>query len=85
VPGAVGDVDAAIERVLHAHAIVYRRLANEAQGDDASGVVIDAVPFDALVDALDTLAHDADVRPIEANITARVEPGVVRAELRLTH
>jgi type II secretory pathway component PulM len=42
------------------------------------------VPFDALVGVLDVLARDARVRPIEANVTARVEPGVVRAELRLT-
>jgi type II secretory pathway component PulM len=83
-PLGVADTNASVERVLHARGIAFRRIASDAQPDDAIGVVIDAVPFDALVGVLDVLARDAAVRPIEANITARVEPGVVRAELRLT-
>ena len=78
------DTNASVERVLRARGIAFRRNTSDAQPDEGTAVVIDAVPFDALVGVLDVLARDARVRPIEANVTARVEPGVVRAELRLT-
>jgi type II secretory pathway component PulM len=77
------DAHANVERVLRAQGIAYRRLPGNAQGDEGQRIVIDAVPFDALVAALDALAREARVRPVEANVDARVEPGVVRAELRL--
>jgi hypothetical protein len=36
-----------------------------------------------LIHALDTLARDHAVRPVEANVAARVDAGSVRAELTL--
>jgi len=83
-PIDVADTNASVERVLRARGIAFRRIASDGQPDDALGIVIDAVPFDALVGVLDVLAREGRVRPIEANVTARVEPGTVRAELRLT-
>ena len=83
-PVRVAGTNASVERALRAHGIAFRRVASDAQPDDASTIVIDAVPFDALVGVLDVLAREGGVRPIEANVAARVEPGVVRAELRLT-
>ena len=44
-------------------------------------VVVDDVRFDTLVAALDALARDAGVRVVAATLTARVEPGRVRADL----
>ena len=46
-------------------------------------VVFAAIDFDSLVNLLDTLQRDAKLRAVEATITARVEPGNVRAELTL--
>lgn len=83
-PLDAADTNGSVERLLRAHGIAFRRIASDAQSDEATTVLIEAVPFDALVGVLDVLARDARVRPIEANLTARVEPGVVRAELRLT-
>ena len=80
----VPDADASAERVLRARGIAYRKLERSAQDDAAQGLVIDAVPFDVLAGALDALAREAQLRAVEANVVARVEPGVVRAELRLT-
>ncbi|HEY3583660.1 MAG TPA: type II secretion system protein GspM [Casimicrobiaceae bacterium] len=83
-PLDVADTHASIERVLRGRGIAFRRIASDGQPDEATAVVIEALPFDALVGVLDALAREGRVRPIEANISARVEPGVVRAELRLT-
>mgnify|MGYP003376785503 CR=1 FL=1 len=44
-------------------------------------ITLDAVRFDALVAALDALQRDARLHVVEATLTARVEPGTVRAEL----
>lgn len=49
--------------------------------DSRVHVVLPDVRFDALVAALDALARDEGLRPVEATLTARVEPGTVRAEL----
>ena len=46
-------------------------------------LLLGAVPFDALVAFLDDLARTERVRALDARITARVERGVVRAELTL--
>lgn len=42
-----------------------------------------AVSFPLLVTWLDDLQRETGVRPIEATLSARVEPGVIRAELVL--
>ncbi|HEY3177394.1 MAG TPA: type II secretion system protein GspM [Casimicrobiaceae bacterium] len=49
--------------------------------DNRVHVVLPDVQFDALVGALDALARDDGLRPVEATLTARVAPGTLRAEL----
>ena len=49
--------------------------------DNRVRVVLSDVRFDSLVAALAALANDEGLRPVEATLTARVEPGAVRAEL----
>jgi len=49
--------------------------------DDRVHVVLPEVRFDALIAALDSLARDDGLRPVEASLTALVEPGTLRAEL----
>ena len=49
--------------------------------DNRVHVVLPEVRFDALVAALDALARDDGLRPVEASLTARVDPGTLRAEL----
>jgi type II secretory pathway component PulM len=77
-PARIALADA-IDTTLRAHVVAYRRTGDAAQRD-AESVVIDAVPFDVLIHALDTLARDHAVRPVEANVAARVDAGSVRAE-----
>jgi type II secretory pathway component PulM len=75
------DIRPAVDRALSTQGLRY---AVEAQGDAPLRIVVEATPFDALVRALDTLARDDGVRVVEAIVSARVEPGTVRAELALT-
>jgi len=49
--------------------------------DNRVHVVLPDARFDALIAALDSLARDDGLRPVEASLTARVEPGTLRAEL----
>jgi len=51
--------------------------------DGRAYVVLAAVSYDALIGALEALQRDARLRIVEGTITARVEPGTVRAELTL--
>ena len=81
-PAKSGDVQAAIDRVLAAHGLRHAPVTAHAS-DGAPGIVIEAAPFDALVRALDALARDEGVRVVEATLTARIDPGTVRAELVL--
>ena len=77
------DPRAAIERVLAQQGLSYA--PGSASGTDAAvRIVIADARFDALVRALDALAREDGVRVTEATITARVDPGTVRAELALT-
>ena len=46
-------------------------------------VVFAAVSYEALIGLLEALQRDAGVRAIDATLTARVEPGTVRADLTL--
>jgi type II secretory pathway component PulM len=80
VPAKAGDVRTAIERVLAAHGLRHAPVAGQTPD---GAIVIEATPFDALVRALDALARDEGVRVVEATLTARVDPGTVRAELVL--
>lgn len=76
------DMGATIDRVLAAQGLRYVPVATQ-MPENARGIVIEAAPFDALVRALESLAADG-VRVTDAAITARVDPGTVRAELVLT-
>jgi type II secretory pathway component PulM len=51
--------------------------------DGRAHVVLAAVGYDALVGALEALQRDAGLRVVEATLTARVEPGTVRADFTL--
>jgi general secretion pathway protein M len=51
--------------------------------DQRVRIVFANVGVDALVALLDALQRDAQLRVLEATLTARVEPGTVRAELTL--
>lgn len=81
-PARAADARGAIDRVLAAEGLHYQRAAT--QGDDGStSIVIAEADFDALVRALDRLAREESIEVADAVITARVEPGRVRAELAL--
>jgi type II secretory pathway component PulM len=45
--------------------------------------VFGGVGYEALINMLDAVQRDARLRVIEARLTARVEPGTVRAEVTL--
>jgi type II secretory pathway component PulM len=49
--------------------------------DNRARVVLADVRFDALVAALGALARDDGIRAVDATLTARIDPGTVRAEL----
>jgi general secretion pathway protein M len=51
--------------------------------DDRVRIVFADVGADPLVALLDALQRDAQLRVVEATLTARVDPGTVRAELTL--
>ena len=51
--------------------------------DGRAQVVFAAISYDRLMALLETLHHTARLRAVEATITARVESGMVRAELTL--
>lgn len=51
--------------------------------DGRARIVLAEVGYDALIGALEALQRDAHLRVVAATITARVEPGIVRAELTL--
>jgi hypothetical protein len=46
-------------------------------------ITLPSARFDALVGALEALQRDAALHVVEATLTARVEPGTVRAEVVL--
>lgn len=51
--------------------------------DGRARVVLTAVSYDALIAALEAVQRGTRLRVVEATLTARVEPGMVRAELTL--
>jgi type II secretory pathway component PulM len=51
--------------------------------DGRAQVVFAAISYERLIGLLEALQRDARLRAVEATITARVEPGMVRAELTL--
>ncbi len=76
------DARAAIDRVLDREGMQHTSAPDDA-GGSAVKVVLPQVAFDTLVRALAALAAEEGVHVVEASIIARVEPGVVRAEIAL--
>lgn len=79
---APADVRAVLERVL-AQQNLRAAVTQLESRDGRAHVVFAAVGYDALVGALETLQRDAGLRAVEATLTARVEPGTVRADFTL--
>ena len=80
-PKDADDPRAAIARVL-----AERDLRPSGRLDIHEGrvkVVLPDARFDRIVAVLETLRKDEGLRAVEATITARVDPGTVRAELTL--
>ena len=76
------DLRTAVERVLVQHALQSAPVTT-GTADNRYSIVIANGRFDALVAALEMLARDEGIRLVEGTLTARVEPGAVRAELTL--
>ena len=77
------DPRAEIERALAERGLATNAATAVDWRDGRARVTLDAARFDALLAALDALQRDARVRVVEATLTARVEPGTVRAEIVL--
>lgn len=82
VPVRSADPRAAIERALAARGLRATVTTPEPK-EGRTRVALDAIRFVDLVSLLDTLARADGLRVVEANIAARVEPGMVRADLAL--
>ena len=76
------EPQAAVARALEARGLRGAAAQIETR-EGRVALVLPAVSFDALVALLDELARNDRLRTLEARITARVEPGTVRAELTL--
>ena len=81
-PSAPTDSRTGLERVLVAQGLRPAVTQLEWQ-DDRARVVFAAVGYDGLIALLETLQREEKLRVVEATITARVDPGTVRAELAL--
>jgi len=79
---APADTRAALERTLAQQNLRGAVTQLDWQGDRAH-IVFAAVGYDALITLLEALQRDAKLRAVVATLTARVEPGTVRAELTL--
>jgi len=77
-----GDARAAIERVLAERGLRPMLTSVEVQ-DGRVRATFATIRFDALVGALDMLAKNDGIFPVEMTLTPRVEPGTLRAELTL--
>jgi len=76
------EPQAALTRALDARGL--RGAASQVEAREGRVVtVLPAVSFDGLVALLDDLARNDRLRVLDARVTARVEPGTVRAELTL--
>ena len=80
---AGSDPRLAVERVLGERSLKGALTSLEVK-DNRTTITFAAIGFDALVGVLDTLAKSDGLRPLEATLTSRVDPGTVRAEVTLT-
>jgi general secretion pathway protein M len=79
-----GDARAAIEAALARENLTPAAGAIEGVADNRWHLAFDAVAFEALTALLEHLQRDAGLRAAEVSVTARVEPGQVRADVTLT-
>jgi len=76
------DVRGGLDRILVQHNL--RAAVTQLEWRDGRAhVVLAAVGYDALIVALEAIQRNTRLRAVEATLTARVEPGTVRAELTL--
>ena len=78
------DPRAVLDGALAARNLRSAASTIERLDDDRVRVTLDSIGFDALAALLDALQRDARLRAVEVVATARVEPGLVRADLTLT-
>ncbi len=79
---APSDARAALERILLQQNL--RAAVTQLEWRDGRAhVVLAAVDYQALIGALEALQREAGLRSVEATLTARVEPGTVRADFTL--
>lgn len=71
---------AAVEQAVASKIKAVPAIEIDAQ-EDRVRAALPAVPFDALVGMIESLQRDAALQLLEARLTARVDPGTVRAEL----
>ncbi len=81
-PQPAADAHADLERVLAQQAL-RSALTQQDWHDGRAHLVFARVDYDALIGALETLQRDARLRVVEATLTARVDPGTVRADVVL--
>lgn len=79
-----GDVRPAIDGALASQGLRSAAGSIERLDGERWRITFDAIAFNALTSLLDALQRDAGVRAAEVSVTARVEPGQVRAEVTLT-
>jgi len=77
------DAKAAIDAALSRQGLKAVGGNIERLDGDRWRLSLDAISFDSLTALLDTLQRTAGVRAVEVSVTARVEPGLVRADLTL--
>lgn len=78
-----GEMAPAIDRVLSRQGLQFVATGSKPADDGRLSIVIAQARFDALVRALEALAHDEGIHVVEATLTALVDPGFVRADLTL--
>jgi general secretion pathway protein M len=78
------DARAALDAVLAAKNVKSAATQIERIDNDRLRATFERIDFDTLAATLDALQREAHLRAIEVVATARVEPGLVRADVTLT-
>jgi len=78
------DPRAALDAVLAARNLKGAATQIERIDNDRLRVTFERIDFDAFAAVLDALQREARLRPVEVVATARVEPGLVRADVTLS-
>ncbi len=81
---ASADPRAAFDAVVTARNLKGAAAQIERVGNDRLRVTFDSIGFDALAGVLDALQREARLRAVDVVATARVETGLVRADVTLT-